>query len=75
LAERYKLASLSAEKFGFTTIPVLVDPMDNNVNKTFAAWPERLYVIEKGKIAYKGGPGPFGYDIDSLEAWLSKNVK
>ena len=35
LEQRFKLASLAAEQFGHTTIPILVDPMDNNVNKAF----------------------------------------
>ena len=36
--------------------------------------PERLYVIdEQGKIAYKGKVGPFGYEPDEVEAWLTEH--
>jgi len=53
--------------------PIFVDLMDNNANELFAAWPERIYVILDGKVAFKGGPGPFGYDIDALEAWITNH--
>jgi len=75
LEERYRLAKLSVEKFGMSSVPVLVDPMHNNANIAYDAWPERLFVLHKDKVAFKGGPGPFGYDIDALEAWLTKNTK
>jgi Iodothyronine deiodinase len=43
-------------------VPVLVDTMDDAVGKAYAAWPDRLYVIDRdGKIAHQGGPGPFGF--------------
>ena len=45
------------------TVPTLVDAMDNAAAKAFAAWPERIFVADKrGKIAYAGAPGPFGFD-------------
>lgn len=48
------------------TMPVLVDGMDDAVSEAFAAWPERLYVVERGgRIAYAGGPGPFEFDPDA----------
>ena len=39
--------------------PALVDEMDDVVAKSYAAMPERLYLIGKdGRVAYKGGMGP-----------------
>lgn len=39
-----------------------VDEMDDPVNKAYAAWPTRLYLIGKdGRVVYAGGPGPFGF--------------
>lgn len=39
-----------------------VDDMDDAVNKAYAAWPTRLYLIGlDGKVVYAGGPGPFGF--------------
>ena len=43
-------------------IPTLVDEMDNRVNKAYAAWPTRLYLIGlDGRVVYTGGLGPFGF--------------
>ena len=53
-------------------IPLLVDPIENQANAIYAGWPERLYVIENGAIVYKGGPGPFEFKPEELEAWLAK---
>jgi hypothetical protein len=57
------------------TMPALIDSDDNVVNRAYAAWPDRLYVIDTdGKIAFKSGPGPFGFKTPDLAAWLSTNV-
>ena len=50
------------------TLPVLVEEMDNNIDETFGAAPERLYLIgSDGKVAYHGGAGPFFFDLDEWE--------
>ena len=52
--------------------PTLVDDIRNTANACYAAWPERLYVIDTdGRIAYKGGMGPFKFDTDELEEFLA----
>jgi len=57
------------------TMPALIDSDDNVVNRAYAAWPDRLYVIDTdGKIAFKSGPGPFGFKTPDLAAWLLTNV-
>ena len=34
-----------------------------------------LVVIgEDGRVAYKGGTGPFNFNPDELEAWLEENI-
>jgi iodothyronine deiodinase-like protein len=44
--------------------PVIVDTLDNKTNQDYAAHPDRLYIVDKeGKIAYKGKPGPRGFDV------------
>ncbi len=54
-------------------IPMGVDSMDDRTMKLYAAWPERIYIIdEDGKIAYKGGIGPAGYHPEEMQAWLEK---
>ncbi len=45
--------------------------MDNNVNKAFAALPERLFIVLNNEIVYEGGMGPFFYNLDDVEQWLA----
>jgi hypothetical protein len=49
-------------------IPTLVDDMNDTVNKAYAAWPTRLYLIGlDGRVVYAGGLGPFGFKPVELE--------
>ena len=58
------------------TMPTLLDRENNAVNHTYAAWPDRLYIIGiDGKIAYQGGPGPGGFKVNDVEKWLQENAK
>ena len=60
LKEREKVAQEFAAAVKLS-IPILVDAIDDQVEKAYAGWPDRLFVIDrKGKIAYKGAPGPRG---------------
>jgi len=50
-------------------IPTYVDEMDDGVNKSYAAWPTRLYLIGvDGRVVYAGGLGPFGFKPAELKA-------
>jgi Iodothyronine deiodinase len=52
-------------------LPLAIDALDNKVEAAFAAWPERLYVLDPGgKVIFKGGMGPFGFDTDAAEKAL-----
>jgi hypothetical protein len=58
---------------------VLIDPMVGSAEREFAAWPERIYVIEAGgRVAFKGGMGPFGFEpekaVRSLERILGSTA-
>jgi len=33
-------------------IPLVVDTLDNEFEKTYAAWPERAYIVEGGRVVY-----------------------
>lgn len=46
--------------------------MSNAGEKRYAAWPERLYIIDGGKVAYVGGKGPFDYKPPEVAAWLEE---
>ena len=75
LAERRKVARQFAAQFK-VSVPVCVDTLDDRVEKAYAGWPDRFYVIDaEGKIAYKGGPGPGGFKAAEVEQWLKTNLK
>ena len=43
-------------------VPTLVDKMDDEVNKAYAAWPTRLYLVGvDGRVVYAGGMAPYNY--------------
>jgi hypothetical protein len=49
-------------------IRTYVDEMDDAVNKAYAGWPTRLYLIDKdGRVVYAGGLGPFGFKPAELK--------
>ncbi len=52
-------------------IRVVVDDITDPVNTAYSGNPTRLYVIDaKGKVAYKGGRGPFGFKPSEMEQAL-----
>jgi hypothetical protein len=70
LEQRVAIANDFTKRFKYA-LPFGIDDMNNAANDAFAAWPERLYIVdETGKIAYKGGNGPFKYDPKGVRAWL-----
>ncbi len=53
-------------------IKTLVDDISNPANACYAAWPERIYVVDtNGRIVYKSGMGPFFFDPDELDTFLA----
>ncbi len=55
------------------SIPCLVDGVDDAVGKAYAAWPDRIYVVDaEGTIAYKGGTGPKGFRPREAEKTLRR---
>jgi len=51
--------------------PVLVDDIADPTGTAYSGMPARLYVIDaKGKVAYKGGRGPFGFKPGEMEQAL-----
>jgi hypothetical protein len=54
-------------------IPIAVDKMDDAVEKAYAGWPDRIYVIEKsGKVHYQGAPGPAGFKPEAARKALDE---
>ena len=53
------------------TMPMVVDAIDDRVGHAYSGMPDRLYIIDKwGKVAYKGGRGPFGFKPAEMEQSL-----
>lgn len=71
LAQRVAIANDFIQRFHFP-LPFAVDDMFDVADHAYAAWPERLYIIdESGKIVYRGGLGPFNYHPEEARAWLA----
>lgn len=61
IEERRKVAGQCEDNLQYG-IRTYVDEMNDAVNRAYAAWPTRLYLIGiDGHVAYAGGPGPFGF--------------
>lgn len=52
--------------------PVVVDEMSDLTASRYGALPERLYVLQGGKVVYKGGKGPWGYSPEEVRMVLQK---
>ena len=71
LEQRVMIANDFTKRFKFP-LPFGIDDMSNTANDAYAAWPERIYIIDEGgHIAYRGGLGPFNYKPEEARAWLA----
>ena len=71
LEQRVAIANDFTKRFKFP-LPFGIDDMSNAANDAYAAWPERLYIVdESGHIAYRGGMGPFHYTPAEVREWLA----
>lgn len=71
-SDRAEAASACAQGLNLS-MPMLLDRMDDAVERAYAGWPDRIYIVGKdGKIAYKGEPGPRGFRPDEAEAALRR---
>jgi hypothetical protein len=67
LAQRAEAAEACARNLKLE-IPALLDTPDNEAEKAFTGWPDRLYLIGRGgKVLFKSAPGPFGFHPRELE--------
>ena len=56
-------------------MPTLVDGVDDAVASAYGGWPDRLYLIGRdGRVAYQGGPGPFGFKPGELETAIEREL-
>ena len=57
-------------------MPLLLDEMSNEVDGAYCALPERLYLIDaEGRIAFRGGPGPFQFDPGEWERAIEAHLE
>jgi len=71
LEQRLVIANDFTKRFKFP-LPFGIDDMSNAADNVYSAWPERLYIIdESGRIAYRGGMGPFNYRPAEVREWLA----
>jgi hypothetical protein len=70
LAERCAVAERCVEALDLESTMV-VDEIDNRVGEAYDAMPDRLYLIDRdGRVAYRGGPGPFAFNPGEMEQSL-----
>ena len=70
IEQRNLVATRCCTSLGLT-MPLLVDTIDDRVNRAYSGFPDRLYLVDRaGRVAYKGGRGPFGYKPRELEQTL-----
>ena len=49
------------------SMPILVDTLSGYAENAYGAWPDRIYIIGKdGRIAYRGDPGPPGFNAEEM---------
>jgi hypothetical protein len=70
LGERRQVAQVCSSALKMT-IPMVVDEIDDRVGVAYSGMPDRLYIVDaQGRVAYKGGRGPFGYKPSEMEQSL-----
>lgn len=75
IEERRNAAGDCAESLQYG-VKTYVDEMNDQVNKNYAAWPTRLYLIDKnGLVVYAGGLGPFGFKPGELKRAIQKHLQ
>jgi hypothetical protein len=56
-------------------MPMAVDRVDNAVASAYGGWPDRLYLVSRdGRIAFRGGEGPFGFKPEELERAIEREL-
>jgi hypothetical protein len=75
ISERRSVAADCTSSLDYT-IPTLVDGMDDQVNKAYAAWPTRLYLVGlDGRVVYAGGMAPYNYKPAEFKAAIEDYLK
>ncbi len=71
IEEKQALAELCTT--GNLNLPTVLDRLDNAVEIAYAAFPDRIYVLDAdGVVRHKTMPGPFGWDVAESTAMLEQ---
>lgn len=69
-SDRLEVAEKCCQSLAMS-MPLLVDDLNDRVGHLYSGMPDRLYVIDRaGRVAYKGGRGPFGFKPGEMEQAL-----
>jgi hypothetical protein len=69
-SERAEVAAKCSSSLSIS-MPLLVDEIDDRVGHAYSGMPDRLYVVGRdGRVVYKGGRGPFGFNPTEMELSL-----
>jgi len=72
LAERAKVATDCVKSLE-VDYPVLLDNLDNRVQRTYSGFPARAVMVgPDGRFIFVGAPGPRGVNATQIEAELKK---
>jgi hypothetical protein len=72
--QRREVASACATNLRLD-MQTVVDGVDNAVASAYGGWPDRLYLVRSdGRIAFRGGEGPFGFKPDELERAIEREL-
>ena len=73
-SERGEVANSCVRNLGIR-FPALIDGFNNPTELAYTAWPDRLYLIDKGgPVRYKSKPGPFGFHPDELQKAIDATI-
>ena len=65
---RQAVATRCDAKLALTPFTVVIDDIEDPANTSYAAHPDRLYLVDKeGRVAYAGGRGPREFFPNELE--------
>lgn len=75
LAARNEIATVCSLNLDLS-IPTLIDDMEDSTDRKYYALPDWLYLIGRdGTVAYRGGPGPFGFVAAELERAVQEYLR
>jgi type I thyroxine 5'-deiodinase len=75
LAEREDHANHCMGALDLAPMTALVDDMEDTAIRLYEAWPDRLILVDRnGRVAYRSGPGPFGFDVEQFERAIEREL-